>query len=63
MFQIHHWDTFDNETVLLEEFETLGPAIKWAEERYGDRISEQGADKVDIVDTSNGYIVWQRSVT
>lgn len=55
-FGIYHWDTFDNETFLKHEVDTLDEAVEYVEEEYKGRISPQGADQVDIVD-SKGNIV------
>ena len=49
-FGIYHWDTFDNETFLVGEADTLAEAKSFVKERYGDRIKPNGADHVDIVD-------------
>ena len=52
-FGCYHWDTFDNETFLLDggEFDTLDEAVKFVEEKYKGRIRSNGADQVDIVDS------------
>jgi hypothetical protein len=50
-FGIYHWDTFDNETLLVGEANTLEQAIKKVKKRYKDRIRSDGADKVEIVDS------------
>ncbi len=60
-FGIYHWDTFDNETFLVAEANTLEDAEAKVKEKYGDRIRSSGADKVDIVD-NKGNIVRQFSV-
>ncbi len=60
-FGVYHWDTFDNETLLIEEFFNLEAAKEFVEEHYDGRISHQGADKVDIVN-SRGKLVKQYSV-
>lgn len=60
-FGVYHWDTFDNETFLLKDFNTLEEAEKYVKERYGTRINNNGADQVDIVD-SLGNIVKKYSV-
>ena len=49
-FGVYHWDTFDNEPLLLEEFDTLPAAEDYVAKKYKGRISPQGADQVDIVD-------------
>jgi len=49
LFGIYHWDTFDNETILVGEADTEAQAIKFVEKKYGDRIASNGADVVDIV--------------
>jgi hypothetical protein len=60
-FGIYHWDTFDNETILIGEANTLEAAEKFVNERYEGRIGSNGADKVDIVD-KKGNIIRQFSV-
>lgn len=60
-FGVYHWDTFDNETLLLEQFDTKEQAETWVEKRYGGRIRNSGADQVDIVN-SHGIIVRKYSV-
>lgn len=61
-FGVYHWDTFDNETIRIDEFDTLDEATDFVEkDKYKGRISPQGADKVDIVDKS-GTIRKQYSV-
>jgi len=49
-FGIYHWDTFDNETLLIDEANILPEAERKAEKRYGSHISTGGADRVEIVD-------------
>jgi len=60
-FGVYHWDTFDNETFLIDEFDTLEQAEKYVTEHYKGRINDNGADQVDIVD-SKGNIVKKYSV-
>jgi hypothetical protein len=49
-FGIYHWDTFDNETILIGEADTLVEAQQFVQERYKGRLGSDGADRVDIVD-------------
>lgn len=60
-FGVYHWDTFDNETLLIAEADTLEEAQEIVNTRYKGRISGNGADRVDIVD-DRGNIVQQASV-
>jgi hypothetical protein len=60
-FGVYHWDTFDNETLLVDEADTLEEADAIINERYKGRIAGNGADKVDVVDR-DGRIVKQVSV-
>lgn len=60
-FGVYHWDTFDNETLLIAEADTLEEAQDIVNERYKGRISGNGADQVDIVD-KKGNIVGKFSV-
>jgi len=55
-FGIYHWDTFDNETILIDEADTLKEAEKKVEEQYNGRIRSNGADKVDIVDLEGNVV-------
>ena len=55
-FGIYHWDTFDNETTLVDEADTLEEAQQKVNANYKDSISGDGADRVEIVD-SKGNIV------
>lgn len=61
-FGIYHWDTFDNETLLVGEADSLLEAIGFVLGRYHNRISKKGADRVDIVD-SKGNVVEKYNVT
>ncbi len=60
-FGVYHWDTFDNKTILIMEFDEIADAKTFVMGRYGKRISTSGADKVDIVD-KGGDIVEQYNV-
>lgn len=53
-FGVYHWDTFDNETLLLKDADTLDEAEGFITERYREqgRIASSGADRVEIVDRS-----------
>jgi hypothetical protein len=55
-FGIYHWDTFDNETYMVDEADTLAKAESVVKKTYGERIRDTGADQVDIVD-SKGNVV------
>lgn len=55
-FGVYHWDTFDNETLLIGEADTLDEAVDFVEDRYKHRISDSGADQVDIVDLSGNIV-------
>jgi len=61
-FGVYHWDTFDNETILTKDCDTLEEAEKYVSDYYGERISSNGADRVDIVDPK-GNVVNTFSVT
>jgi hypothetical protein len=60
-FGIYHWDTFDNETILIDEANTLEEAKQKIKDHYGDRLTKDGADQVDIVN-SNGDVMRKFSV-
>ena len=50
-YGVYHWDTFDNETILLNEFDTIEEAEEYIKKKYEGRLNPvQGADKVEIVD-------------
>ena len=59
-FGVYHWDTFDNETLLMEDFDTLDEAKEFVTEHYKGRLGGSGADKVDIVDSKGNVVesVW-----
>lgn len=61
LFRIFHWDTFDNETIHVGQAATLARAEAIVHQLYGDRISDSGADRVDIVD-AHGAVVKKYSV-
>jgi len=51
-FGIYHWDTFEafgEDTILVDEADTLEEAERKVVKRYGDRIVYNGADEVHIV--------------
>ena len=48
-YKVYHWDTFDNETLLLFETDSIEKAENYIKNRYNDRLSSNGADKVEIV--------------
>lgn len=50
-FGVYHWDTFDNQTILIHEGDNLPACIKYVKDKYGERIRSTGADQVDIVDS------------
>lgn len=53
-FGVYHWDTFDNETIFVAEFDDLEEAANFVKQKYN--ISSSGADQVDVVDL-NGNVV------
>lgn len=60
-YGVYHWDTFDNENFLVGEADTQEEAENLVKERYGDRIRDNGADFVDIVN-SKGDVVKKYAV-
>ena len=48
-YGIYHWDTFYNDTILIEEADTKEEAISKVEELYENRIRPDGADQVWIL--------------
>ena len=55
-FGIYHWDTFDNEIILIDEADTLSQATEKVYKKYGERIRVDGADQVDIVDKKGNIV-------
>jgi len=55
-FGIYHWDTFDNETILVGEADTLAEAIKFIDDKYGKRIHNTGADRIEVVDLAGNIL-------
>jgi len=55
-FGIYHWDTFDDETLVVGEADTLPEALEFIEKRYKGRLGPGGADQVDIVDQQGKVI-------
>lgn len=55
-FGVYHWDTFDNETILMHQCNTQEAAEKYVQKHYGERISPNGADRVDIVDKKGAVL-------
>lgn len=49
-YGVYLWDTFDNQTIRLRDLDTLEEAEKFVIDRFGDRISSDGADVVKILD-------------
>jgi hypothetical protein len=60
-FGVYHWDTFDNETILIADLQTLNRCLKFIDKKYKGRISKEGADRVDVVDRQ-GTVVRSFSV-
>ena len=61
-FGVYLWDTFDNETMLIKEFDSFDKARAFVEEKYGRQISPNGADVIEIVD-SHGEIKARWTIT
>ena len=55
-FGVYHWDTFDNETLLLDEFSSLKQAQEYVAEKYKGRISATGADQIDIINKAGDLL-------
>jgi hypothetical protein len=55
-FGIYHWDTFDNETFLVDEADTKEQAEEKVKEQYKGRLRDNGADRVDIVDKKGDIV-------
>jgi len=59
-FGVYHWDTFDDETTLLDEFDSLPEASKYVKKRCKGRLNLQGADVVNIVNSKGTVIEHHR---
>jgi hypothetical protein len=61
-FSVFHWDTFEEDyeiaTILLDSFDTLLQAEEYVEKKYKGRISNYGADRVQIVSSSGDVVKW-----
>ena len=55
-FGVYYWDTFDNVTLMINEFDTEKESVDFVKERYKESLGNHGADQVDIVN-SKGDIV------
>ena len=55
-YGVYHWDTFDDITFLKFETDSLLEASNFIITHYGDRVSHDGADAVEVVD-NNGKII------
>lgn len=55
-YGLYHWDTFDNETFLVDEADTLEEIQVKLKDHYGDRLRKDGADRADIVDSKGNVI-------
>ena len=60
-FKIFHWDTFDNVIIPIDKAKTIEEAREKVKKQYAGRISDNGADVVEIVD-ENGRIVERHTV-
>ena len=59
-FSVFHWDTFEEDpeisTILLDSFDTLLEADEYIKNKYKDRINLNGADCVQIVNSSGDVV-------
>lgn len=55
-FGIYLWDTFDNETIFIDEADTIQEAQLKVNDKYGNKISGDGADRIEIVDSKGNII-------
>ena len=55
-YAIFHWDTFDNITILISQSDSRAKIDKVFDKKYKDRVSSQGADRVDIVQKGKGIV-------
>ena len=61
-YGVYYWDTFDNETLFLKDFDNQPAAEAYIEKRYKGRLHSSGADKIDIVTKSTRSVVKQYPV-
>jgi hypothetical protein len=59
-YLVFHWDTFDNETILMHSCDTFDAAKAWVVVHYSGRLRGNGADRVDVV--HKGKVVKRYSV-
>ena len=55
-YGVYHWDTFDNETMLISQSDTLDEAKAQVQKKYAGRIGENGADVVEILDENRNVV-------
>lgn len=55
-FGVYHWDSFDNNTILIGQFERIDESEQFVYNKYAGRINNNGADRVDIVDQYGNVI-------
>jgi len=53
-FGVYLWDTFDNETILLRDFNSRSAASRWARKSHPPQ--KNGADQIDIVNRRGDII-------
>lgn len=53
-YGVYYWDTFDNDTSLVGEENTIAKATKFVKTQY--RVRRDGADQVDIVTRDGGIV-------
>jgi hypothetical protein len=58
VFRVVYVDTFDRESLVLLEDVPLVAALEFVQDRYGDHMSEAGADHVLLVDATGTRYRW-----
>jgi hypothetical protein len=64
MWDVYHWDTFDNVTIRINArgFKSLPAAQAFVKRKYGKRLRGSGADRVDIVERATGKVTCSYTV-
>jgi hypothetical protein len=48
-FAIYHWDTLEDQTVLLADFHERSAAVRFVHSEFAGRIGHEGLDQLEIV--------------
>lgn len=56
-YGVYLWDTFDNQTILLFESNSLRKCFYYILAGYEKKIAGTGADKIEIVDAAGNVVL------